>query len=123
MKKLSILLFMFMLSILSINAKSEYRYKIVFKVIHSWDKVGKSAFPKLPEASIDDSTLTISFYSEKSVPTIIQIKDKSGNVIFQDNINSISQYHYYVNMQDYPKGSYNLVVLDENIEVHGRFDI
>ena len=103
------------------NILSSHRSKYIQLKI--WEHLKKDIVFIPIEAVQEDGNIEVQFFEKSSEPVTFQIKDKDGNIIFQDIVTSNEQETYIINLDDFKAGPYELFYIEENIALVGEFQI
>ena len=103
------------------NILSTHKSKIL--VFKGWSERQKSVVFIPIKAVLEGNNIEVQFFEKSSEPVTFQIKDKDGNIIFQDIVTSNEQETYIINLDDFKAGPYELFYIEENIALVGEFQI
>lgn len=123
MRKLSITLLLIALSFMTMEANILSTHKSKILVFKGWSERQKSVVFIPIKAVLEGNNIEVQFFEKSSEPVTFQIKDKDGNIIFQDIVTSNEQETYIINLDDFKAGPYELFYIEENIALVGEFQI
>lgn len=121
MRKLRILLLLISIPFIAMEANSLSTHKT--KIIR-WHYLKKTPVPITVEAILDEKSIEVRFLENVDKQVIFQVKDQQGNIIFEDMmVTSNKQDNYKIDLKGFKAGQYELLYLDEGIELIGTFEI
>lgn len=84
MRKLSITLLLIGISFMTMEANNystDHKTRIYFK---KWNERQKTVIFLPIEATIEENNIEVQFFEKSNEPATFQVKDKNGNIVFQD---------------------------------------
>ena len=123
MRKLSITLLLIGISFMTMEANNystDHKTSIYFK---KWDDRQKSVFFLPIEATIEENNIEVQFFEKSNEPATFQVKDKNGNIVFQDVVIPDKLGIYKIALDGFKAGSYELFYIEESIAFVGEFQI
>lgn len=124
MKKLSITIGLIVISFFTVKAAILEHKRIILQDNRIWDEDTKSLpFSPIDAYICDNSYIKIDFFHDVSQSVTFQIKDHCGNVIYKDVVITNTNLSYKINLDDLKPDQYELIYLDEKIEMKGNFRI
>ncbi|KAA4641684.1 DUF3244 domain-containing protein, partial [Bacteroides ovatus] len=121
MRKLSITLLLIGISFMTMEANNystDHKTSIYFK---KWDDRQKSVFFLPIEATIEENNIEVQFFEKSNEPATFQVKDKNGNIVFQDVVIPDKLEIYKIDLDGFKAGSYELFYIEESIAFVGEF--
>ena len=123
MRKLSIvLLLLFSVSLFAMENNLLLKGKRHLQ-LRQWNDKKKSALFAPIEAVIDETYIEVQFFKSQDSPVTFQIKDKQGNVIFQDITLPNQKEIYKIELDNLEGGQYELFYIEEDTVFRGEFKI
>lgn len=123
MRKLSITLLLIGISFIIMKANNystNHKTPIYFK---KWNEKQRSSVFVPIEATIEENYIKVRFLERLNEPITLQVKDRQGNIMFQDIVTSNEQETYIINLDDFNAGLYELFYIEESIALVGEFQI
>lgn len=102
------------------NYSTDHKTSIYFK---KWDDRQKSVFFLPIEATIKENNIEVQFFEKSNEPATFQVKDKNGNIVFQDVVIPDKLEIYKIDLDGFKAGSYELFYIEESIAFVGEFQI
>ena len=102
------------------NYSTDHKTSIYFK---KWDDRQKSVFFLPIEATIEENNIEVQFVEKSNEPATFQVKDKNGNIVFQDVVIPDKLEIYKIDLDGFKAGSYELFYIEESIAFVGEFQI
>lgn len=124
MRKLSITLVLIAISLMAIEVSALSRPKGGKRIIlKTWKPQQKTSVLIPVGATIENNYIKVQFFVSQDNPATFQVKDGYGNILFQDIVVPNEQENYTIRLDDLKAGRYELLYLDEEIELIGEFEI
>ena len=122
MRKLSITLLLIGISFMTMeaNISSTHRGKIL--VLKKWNERQKTVVFLPIEATIEKNCIEVQFFEKPNEPVTFQIKDKNGNIIFQDMVIPDKQEIYQIDLDCFEAGQYELLYIEKDVTFIGEFE-
>lgn len=121
MRKLSIVLLLIGVSFMAMEASNHSTHRT--KVIR-WKHSRRAPISIPIEAILDDRSIEVRFLENVDSPVTFQVKDKSGNIVFQDMmVTPHEEATYKIDLKDYKAGHYELLYIEEDVTFIGEFEI
>ena len=123
MRKLSITLLLIVLSFMTMEANclSSHRGKYIHLKI--WDHLKKDIVFIPIEAVLEGNNIEVQFFGKSNEPTTFQVKDKNGNIVFQDMVIPDKQEIYKIDLDGFKAGQYELLYIEKDVTFIGEFEI
>ena len=123
MRKLSITLLLIGISFMTMEANNystDHKTRIYFK---KWNERQKTVIFLPIEATIEENNIEVQFFEKSNEPATFQVKDKNGNILFQDVVIPDKLEIYKIDLDGFKAGSYELFYIEESIAFVGEFQI
>lgn len=91
--------------------------------LRHWMYQQKSVVPVPIEATLEDNYIEVQFFKSQDSPVTFQIKDKQGNVIFQDITLPNQKEIYKIELNNLEGGQYELFYIEKDTIFRGEFKI
>lgn len=123
MRKLSITLLLIALSFMTMEANILSTHKSKILVFKGWSERQKSVVFIPIKAVLEGNNIEVQFFEKSSEPVTFQIKDKDGNIVFQDMMILDKQKIYKIDLDGFKAGQYELLYIEKNMTFIGEFEI
>lgn len=123
MRKLSITLLLIGISFMTMEANNystDHKTSIYFK---KWDDRQKSVVFLPIEATIEENNIEVQFFEKQNEPVTFQVKDKNGNIVFQDMMIPDKQEIYKIDLDGFKADQYKLLYIEKDVTFIGEFEI
>ena len=123
MRKLSITLLLIALSFMTMEANilSSHRGKSIQLKI--WDHLKKDIVFIPIEATLEGNNIEVQFFEKSNEPVTFQVKDKNGNIVFQDMVIPDKQEIYKIDLDGFKADQYELFYIEKDVAFIGEFEI
>ena len=118
MRKLSITLLLIALSFITMEANILSTHKSKILVFKGWSERQKSVVFIPIEA-----VLEVQFFEKPNEPVTFQVKDKNGNIVFQDMTTPDNLEIYQIDVSGFKTGQYELLYIEKDVTLIGEFEI
>ena len=117
MRKLSITLLLIVLSFMTMEANCLSSHRGKYIQLKIWDHLKKDIVFIPIEAVLEGNNIEVQFFGKSNEPTTFQVKDKNGNIVFQDMVIPDKQEIYKIDLDGFKAGQYELLYIEkvENI--------
>lgn len=124
MRKLSITILLIALSFMTIEASilSSHRGKCKLQ-LKIWDHLKKDIVSIPIEATFESNKIEVQFFETLNEPATFQVKDKNGNIVFQDMAIPDKQEIYKIDLDGFKAGQYELLYIEKDVTFIGEFEI
>lgn len=123
MRKLSITLLLIALSFITMEANILSTHKSKILVFKGWSERQKSVVFIPIEAVLEGNNIEVQFFGKSNEPTTFQVKDKNGNIVFQDMVIPDKQEIYKIDLDGFKAGQYELLYIEKDVTFIGEFEI
>lgn len=123
MRKLSITLLLIALSFMTMEANILSTHKSKILVFKGWSERQKSVVFIPIKAVLEGNNIEVQFFEKSSEPVTFQIKDKDGNIVFQDMMILDKQKIYKIDLDGCKAGQYELLYIEKDMTFIGEFEI
>lgn len=123
MRKLSITLLLIALSFMTMEANILSTHKSKILVFKGWSERQKSVVFIPIKAVLEGNNIEVQFFEKSSEPVTFQIKDKDGNIVFQDMMILDKQKIYKIDLDGFKAGQYELLYIEKDMTFIGEFEI
>lgn len=123
MRKLSITLLLIALSFMTMEANILSTHKSKILVFKGWSERQKSVVFIPIKAVLEGNNIEVQFFEKSSEPVTFQIKDKDGNIVFQDMMILDKQKIYKIDLDGFKVGQYELLYIEKDMTFIGEFEI
>ena len=123
MRKLSITLLLIGISFMTMEANNystDHKTRIYFK---KWNERQKTVIFLPIEATIEENYIEVQFFEKLNEPVTFQVKDKNGNIVFQDAVIPDKQEIYQIDLDDFNADQYELLYIEKDVTLIGEFEI
>ncbi len=123
MRKLSITLLLIGISFMTMEANNystDHKTRIYFK---KWNERQKTVIFLPIEATIEENYIEVQFFEKLNEPVTFQVKDKNGNIVFQDAVIPDKQEIYQIDLDDFNADQYELLYIEKDVTFIGEFEI
>ena len=123
MRKLSITLLLIGISFITMEANNystDHKTRIYFK---KWNERQKTVIFLPIEATIEENYVEVQFFEKLNEPVTFQVKDKDGNIVFQDMMILDKQKIYKIDLDGFKAGQYELLYIEKDMTFIGEFEI
>lgn len=103
------------------NILSTHKSKIL--VFKGWSERQKSVVFIPIKAVLEGNNIEVQFFEKSSEPVTFQIKDKDGNIVFQDMMILDKQKIYKIDLDGFKAGQYELLYIEKDMTFIGEFEI
>lgn len=124
MRKLSFTFLLIAISFMALGANTSLSHKRG-KVIDfgKWDKPQRNPVSNPIDATVEDNYIKVQFFKSQDRPVTFQIKDRYGDIVFQDVVLPNEQETYNINLDGFIADQYELHYLGENMTLVGTFQV
>ena len=102
------------------NCLSSYRAKYIQLKI--WNRLKKDIVFIPIEAVLKGKDIEVQFFEKPNKPVTFQIKDKNGNIVFQDMVIPDKQEIYKIDLGGFEAGQYELLYIEKDVTFIGEFE-
>lgn len=102
------------------NYSTDHKTRIYFK---KWNERQKTVIFLPIEATIEENNIEVQFFEKSNEPATFLVKDKNGNIVFQDVVIPDKLEIYKIDLDGFKAGSYELFYIEESIAFVGEFQI
>lgn len=88
-----------------------------------WDHLKKDIVFIPIEAVLEGNNIEVQFFGKSNEPTTFQVKDKNGNIVFQDMVIPDKQEIYKIDLDGFKAGQYELLYIEKDVTFIGEFEI
>ena len=123
MRKLSITLLLIGISFMTMEANNystDHKTRIYFK---KWNERQKTVIFLPIEATIEENNIEVQFFEKSNEPATFQVKDKNGNIVFQDVVIPDKLEIYQIDVSGFETGQYELLYIEKDVTLIGEFEI
>lgn len=123
MRKLSITLLLIGISFMTMEANNystDHKTRIYFK---KWNERQKTVIFLPIEATIEENYVEVQFFEKLNEPVTFQVKDKNGNIVFQDMVIPDKLEIYKIDLDDFKADKYELLYIEKDVTLIGEFEI
>ena len=103
------------------NILSTHKSKIL--VFNGWSERQKSVVFIPIEAVLEGHNIEVQFFEKLNEPVTFQVKDKNGNIVFQDMTTSDNLEIYQIDVSGFETGQYELLYIEKDVTLIGEFEI
>lgn len=103
------------------NILSSHRGKYIQLKI--WDHLKKNIVFIPIEAVQEGGNIEVQFFEKSSEPVTFQVKDKNGNIVFQDMVIPDKQEIYKIDLDGFKADQYELFYIEKDVAFIGEFEI
>ena len=93
------------------NYSTDHKTRIYFK---KWNERQKTVIFLPIEATIEENNIEVQFFEKSNEPATFQVKDKNGNIVFQDVVIPDKLEIYKIDLDGFKAGSYELFYIDND---------
>ena len=122
MRKLSFTLLFIAISFMAMGGQNTLKFHGKIDLRH-WSYQQRSVVPVPIKATLEDNYIEVQFFKSQDSPVTFQIKDKQGNVIFQDITLPNEKEIYKITLDNLEGGQYELFYIEEDIVFRGEFEV
>lgn len=123
MRKLSITLLLIPLSFMTMEANILSSHRGKYIQLKIWDHLKKDIVFIPIEAVQEGGNIEVQFFEKSSEPVTFQVKDKDGNIVFQDMMILDKQKIYKIDLDGFKAGQYELLYIEKDVTFIGEFEI
>lgn len=123
MRKLSITLLLIALSFITMEANILSTHKSKILVFKGWSERQKSVVFIPIEAVLEGNNIEVQFFEKSNESVTFQVKDKNGNIVFQDMVIPDKQEIYKIDLDGFETGQYELLYIEKDVTFIGKFEI
>ena len=124
MRKLSIVLLLFSISFMTMEANNLSERRTKHLVFERWHYQKRALVPIPIEAILDENSIEIRFLENIDNQVTLQVKDQQGNIMFQDVIIPPNEQETYkIDLTGYKTGYYELLYIERDMTFIGEFEI
>ena len=123
MRKLSITLLLIVLSFMTMEANCLSSHRGKYIQLKTWDHLKKDIVFIPIEAVLEGNNIEVQFFGKSNEPTTFQVKDKNGNIVFQDMVIPDKQEIYKIDLDGFKAGQYELLYIEKDVTFIGEFEI
>ena len=123
MRKLSITLLLIGISFMTMKANNystDHKARIYFK---KWNGRQKTVLFLPIEATIEENNIEVQFFEKSNEPATFQVKDKNGNIVFQDVVIPDKLEIYQIDLDGFKADQYELLYIEKAVTFIGEFEI
>ena len=123
MRKLSITLLLIGISFMTMEANNystDLKTRIYFK---KWNERQKTVIFLPIEATIEENYIEVQFFEKSNEPATFQVKDKNGNIVFQDVVIPDKLEIYQIDLDGFKADQYELLYIEKAVTFIGKFEI
>ncbi|EOR98207.1 hypothetical protein C799_03851 [Bacteroides thetaiotaomicron dnLKV9] len=123
MRKLSITLLLIGISFMTMEANNystDHKTRIYFK---KWNERQKTVIFLPIEATIEENYIEVQFFEKSNEPATFQVKDKNGNIVFQDVVIPDKLEIYQIDLDGFKADQYELLYIEKAVTFIGKFEI
>lgn len=123
MRKLSIALLLIGISFMTMetnNCSTDHKTSIHLK---KWNERQKSVIFLPIKATIEENYIEVQFFEKQNDPVTIQVKDKNGDIVFQDMTITYKQGIYKIDLDGFKADQYELLYIEKDMTLIGEFEI
>ena len=122
MRKLSITLLLMTLSFMTMEANCLSSYRAKYIQLKIWNRLKKDIVFIPIEAVLKGKDIEVQFFEKPNKPVTFQIKDKNGNIVFQDMVIPDKQEIYKIDLGGFEAGQYELLYIEKDVTFIGEFE-
>ena len=132
MRKLSITLLLIVLSFMTMEANCLSSHRGKYIQLKTWDHLKKDidrserqkSVVFIPiEAVLEGNNIEVQFFEKPNEPVTFQVKDKNGNIVFQDMTTPDNLEIYQIDVSGFETGQYELLYIEKDVTLIGEFEI
>lgn len=123
MRKISITLLLISLSFMTMEANCLSSHRGKYIQLKIWDHLKKDIVFIPIEAVLEGNNIEVQFFGKSNEPTTFQVKDKNGNIVFQDMVIPDKQEIYKIDLDGFNVGQYELLYIEKDVTFIGEFEI
>lgn len=123
MRKLSITLLLIALSFMTMEANILSSHRGKYIQLKIWNHLKKDIVFIPIEAVQEGGNIEVQFFEKSSEPVTFQVKDKDGNIVFQDMMILDKQKIYKIDLDGFKAGQYELLYIEKDMTFIGEFEI
>ena len=124
MRKLSIVLLLISISVMTMEANNLSERRTKHLVFERWHYQKRALVPIPIEAILDENSIEIRFLENIDNQVTLQVKDQQGNIMFQDVIIPPNEQETYkIDLTGYKTGYYELLYIERDMTFIGEFEI
>lgn len=75
------------------------------------------------EATIEENYIEVQFFEKSNEPATFQVKDKNGNIVFQDVVIPDKLEIYKIDLDGFKADQYELLYIEKAVTFIGKFEI
>lgn len=123
MRKLSITLLLIGISFMTMEANNystDHKTRIYFK---KWNERQKTVIFLPIEATIEENNIEVQFFEKSNEPATFQVKDKNGNIVFQDVVIPDKLEIYQIDLDGFKADNMKLLYIEKAVTFIGEFEI
>ncbi len=102
------------------NYSTDHKTSIYFK---KWDDRQKSVVFLPIEATIEENNIEVQFFEKLNEAVTFQVKDKNGNIVFQDVVIPDKLEIYQIDLDGFKADQYELLYIEKDVTFIGEFEI
>ena len=103
------------------NILSTHKSKIL--VFKGWSERQKSVVFIPIEAVLEGHNIEVQFFEKSNEPATFQVKDKNGNIVFQDVVIPDKLEIYQIDLDGFKADQYELLYIEKAVTFIGEFEI
>ena len=115
MRKLSITLLLIALSFMTMEANCLSSHRGKYIQLKIWEHLKK--------ATLEGNNIEGQFFEKSNEPVTFQVKDKNGNIVFQDMVIPDKQEIYKIDLDGFKADQYELFYIEKDVTFIGEFEI
>ena len=105
------------------EAKILSTHKSKILVFKGWSERQKSVVFIPIEAVLEGNNIEVQFFEKPNEPVTFQVKDKNGNIVFQDMVIPDKQEIYKIDLDGFKADQYELLYIEKDVTFIGEFEI
>ncbi|MBT9897704.1 DUF3244 domain-containing protein [Bacteroides thetaiotaomicron] len=102
------------------NYSTDHKTRIYFK---KWNERQKTVIFLPIEATIEKNCIEVQFFEKLNEPVTFQVKDKNGNIVFQDVVIPDKLKIYQIDLDGFKADQYELLYIEKDVTFIGEFEI
>ncbi len=102
------------------NYSTDHKTRIYFK---KWNERQKTVIFLPIEATIEENNIEVQFFEKSNEPATFQVKDKNGNIVFQNVVIPDKLEIYQIDLDGFKADQYELLYIEKAVTFIGEFEI
>lgn len=123
MRKLSITLLLIASSFMGIEANTSATNKSSNIELKEWDNIKRMPVFIPINITLIDNHIEVLFFQDPVNQVTFQVKDKYGNILFQEMVIPSKREIYKINLDGFKAGEYELVYIEDETTYIGDFQV